>query len=204
MNVRLNYDFDFTAGIWMDDELRFNRYKLGMYMVTGTDNSFNQSTSMERIRYFLGKVSRSVFINQENIETIEKLVDIGVPVITLPGDPYDQYIELALYRKFNAITEGNIIVTDIELASLFGDFINYLHCDEEDLGPFAEDNWWSKPTLEQFNKKLLHKGKNVVKITRYPDWKEVDLGWEAEQEDEYEYVVEFTPDNSVTFEKDEN
>ena len=71
MNVRLNYDFDFTAGIWMDDELRFNRYKLGMYMVTGTDNSFNQSTAMERIRYFLGKVSRSVFINQESIETLK-------------------------------------------------------------------------------------------------------------------------------------
>jgi len=204
MNVRLNYDFDFTAGIWMDDELRFNRYKLGIYMITGTNNSYNQSTAMERIRYFLGKVSRSVFIHQENTETIEKLIDLGIPIITLPGDPYDQFVELALYRKFNAITEGNIIVTDIEFASLFGDFINYLHCDEEDLGPFAEDNWWSKPTLEQFDKKLLHKGKNVVKITRYPDWKEVDLGWEEEIEDDVEYVVEFTPDNSVTFEKDEN
>jgi hypothetical protein len=204
MNVRLNYDFDFTAGIWMDGELRYNRYKIGMHMVTGTENSFNQSTAMERIRYFLGKVSRSVFINSENIEIIEKLIDIGIPVITLPGDPYDQFVELALFRKFNAITEGNIIVTDIELASLFGDYINYLHCDEEDDGPFAMESWWSKSTLEQFDKKLLHKGKNVVKITRYPDWNEVDLGWESEQDDEYEYVVEFTPDNSLAFEKDEN
>jgi len=204
MNVRLHYEFDFTAGIWMDDELRFNRYKLGLYMITGTENTFNQSTALERIRYFLSKVSCSIFINEENVNTIEKLLDVGIPVITIPGDPYDQFVELALYCKFNAITENNLIITDVELSSLFGDYIKYLHCDEEALGPFENDNWWSKPTLEQFDKKLLHKGKNVVKITRYPDWREVNLGWEEQQDDDDEYVVEFIPDNSVTFDKDEN
>jgi len=202
MNIRLNSEFDFNSGIWMDDELRFNRYKLSLYMITGTENNNDQGTALERIRYFLAQASRSVFINSDNVDVIEQLIDLGVPVITLPGDPYDQFIQIALFKKLNAITEDNLVITDIELSSMFGDYVKYLHCDEEPTGPFEDENWWSKTTPEQFDKKILHKGKNVVKITRYPDWKEVDLAWDADQDDEY--VIEFVPDNSVTFDKDED
>lgn len=204
MNVRISYDFEFLTGIWMNDELLYNKYNLKIYLITGTENNYDQGIALERIRYFLTKVSQSVFVNEEETDIIERFLDLGVPVMTLPGEAYDQFVQLALFLKFNAITEKNLVVTDMELSSMLGDNVVYLHCDEEPIGPFQTDDWWYKPTLEQFNKKLLGKDDNIVRIQRTPDWAEVDLSWEADYNPEQNVEFELEIDNSVTFDKDEN
>jgi hypothetical protein len=150
MNVRLQYDLDFLAGIYYDDRLQMNSYSVSMSLVTKTVDAVNTNIAMDRLKIFIhGEMSNTVFVNQALSERAEMLHIIGANVTTLPEEPVDQIIGMMLYYKLNAIMEGRMTVTRLDLMSVLGDSVWYQHDAEEDSpGPFRVEGWWHEPTVQ--------------------------------------------------------
>ena len=64
MNVRLQYDLDFLAGIYYDDHLQINSYSVSMSLLTKTADAASTNTAMNRLKAFMhGELANTVFIN---------------------------------------------------------------------------------------------------------------------------------------------
>jgi hypothetical protein len=143
MNVRLHYETGFLAGVYFDDRLQINSYQVGLHLVTRTVDSENSNIALERIKIFVDSLNSTVFINSCWPLHEEMMSDMGIDITTLPEEPVDQIVGMMLYYKLNAIMEGRMEVTQIELSSSLGDHVCYLHDDEDSAGPFAQDGWWN-------------------------------------------------------------
>lgn len=199
MNVRLQYDLEFLAGIYYEDTLQMNKYSVSMNLLTKTKDSASTNIAMDRIKAFIfGELDSTVFINQNNMERAEFLQMIGANVTTLPEEPVDQIIGMMLYYKLNAITEGRMAVTALDLCSSLGDSVWYQH-DEDDLsGPFAQHGWWHDATIQHETIEHDPDPGNVVKVMS-TGWYELGLDWPETQLPANANVVVF-----ANFNKDEN
>ena len=178
MNVRLEYDMNWRAAIWFEDRLQINDYNAELSIHTNTDNHEDHVTCMARLNHFVyHELTNTVFIKQDDQEQLRALVAAGIKVTTLPEEPIDQIIGIALYCKLNAILEKRMIVTNVTIQSLLGDNVRYLHSNQESLGPCAETGWWTDPGPVHSNFKPATGSKRVVKINRTPTWRDMDLGW---------------------------
>ena len=128
MNVRLQYDIEFLAGIYYDDRLQLNKYDVSMNLLTKTKDSLSTNIAMERLKAFMfDELASTVFINQDNMERAEFLQMLGINVTTLPEEPVDQIVGMMLYYKLNAIMEDRMTVTNLDIASALGDHVWYQH-----------------------------------------------------------------------------
>ena len=177
MNVKLQYDMDFMAGIWYNGQLQMNHYSLSMSMLTQTMDSAATNVAMDRLKYFvLAHMQNTVFIDQQQLEIAEMLKTLGVNVTTLPGEPVDQLVGIMLYCKLNAIMENRMIITSLDINSVLGDSVWYRHDEEDDLGPFMQDGWWSRASTQHDVVDLEPVTDNVVKVTTQ-GWHDVGLEW---------------------------
>jgi hypothetical protein len=180
MNVRLQYDMDFMAGIWYENQLQMNQYSISMNLVTQTTNASATNIAMDRLKYFVQiYMQNTVFINQDRLEVAEMLKTMGINITTLPGEPVDQLIGIMLYCKLNSIMEGRMIVTSLDLSSVLGDSVWYRHDDEDALGPFVNDDWWNRASTQHDIVDLEPATEKVVKVTTQ-GWHEIGLEWEDE------------------------
>lgn len=178
MNVRLEYDMNWRAAIWFEDRLQINDYSAELSIHTNTMDHEDHVTCMARLNHFVyHELTNTVFVKQDNQEQLKALAAAGIKVTTLPEEPIDQIIGIALYCKLNAILEERMIVTNVTIQSLLGDNVRYLHSNQESLGPCAEAGWWTDPGPVHSNFKPTTGGKRVVKINRTPTWRDMDLGW---------------------------
>jgi len=177
MNVRLQYDLEFLAGIYYEDQLQMNRYTVSLNLLTKTKDSVSTNVAMDRVKAFVhGALESTVFINQNNQERAEMMQLLGINVTTLPEEPVDQIIGMMLYYKLNAVMEGRMVVTQLDIASSLGDLVWYQH-DEEDLaGPFSEDGWWHYASMQHDTVERDPVPDNVVKVTS-TGWYEMNLEW---------------------------
>ena len=178
MNVRLQYDMDFLAGIYYDERLQLNSYSISMSLLTKTTDAVNTNIAMDRLKMFMhGELSNTVFINQALRERAEMLQIMGVNVTTLPEEPVDQIVGMMLYYKLNAIMEGRMSVTRLDLMSALGDSVWYQHDAEEDSpGPFRAEGWWHESTVQHDTVVQGDSGDNVVKVIPNA-WIEYGLTW---------------------------
>lgn len=175
MNVRLEYQTRFSAGVVYNDQYEINHYDLTINMLTNTVDTYEQNVAFDRIKYWIHNiVDSSVFINQDN-ELVTAFQQTSQRVLILPDEPYDQIIELMMFVKLDAIVEGKMIITDIRLSSTLGDNMFYLHNEEESVGPFSSDGWWTLLTPQWFSNTTNKK--KVVSITETPRWEDIDLSW---------------------------
>jgi hypothetical protein len=183
MNVRLQYDLDFLAGIYYDDRLQLNSYSVSMSLLTKTTDAASTNIAMDRLKYFVhGELANTVFVNQDHNKA-ELMQILGINVTTLPEEPVDQIVGMMLYYKLNAIMEGRMAVTRLDLSSVLGDSVWYQHDDEEDSpGPFRAEGWWHQPTVQHNSILDLEPADNVVRVTPNA-WHELGLIW-PEQETE--------------------
>jgi len=178
MNVRLQINLEFPAGLYIGDQLRLNYYSVSIQLCTVTADPEQTNTAMERLKMFVyAELADTVFINQEDLERAQMLELLGMNITTLPEEPIDQIIGIALYCKLNAILEEKMIVTNVTIQSLLGDNVRYLHSSQESLGPCADPGWWTDSGPVHSNFKPATGGKRVVKINRTPTWRDMDLGW---------------------------
>lgn len=181
MNVRLQYDLDFLAGIFYDERLQLNHYTVSLSLTTKTTDAHSTNVAMQRIKCFVWQeLQDTVFINQAQAETSEMFSLLGVNVTTLPEEPVDQIIGIMLYCKLNAIMEGRMIVTDLDIQSTLGDQVWYRHSDDDAVGPFAESGWWHQPGYQHdIVRKDDNDNENVVKVVSQ-GWHEYGLEWPDE------------------------
>lgn len=177
MNVRLQYDLEFLAGIYYDDCLQINSYDVSMSLVTKSKDVASTNIAMDRVKAFVyGVLQSTVFINQNNMERAEFLQLAGCNVTTLPEEPVDQIIGMMLYYKLNAIMEERMVITNLDLSSKLGDGVWYQHDEEDSAGPFSQDGWWHKSNIQHDTIELEEQQDNVVKVTS-TGWYEMDLDW---------------------------
>lgn len=180
MNVTLQYYIDFLGAVWFEDRLHMNSYSLGLSLLTASDNSSFTNVAMERVKHFINyELANAVFINQQHDAVCDSLKKLGANMCTLPDEPVDQIIGIMLFCKLNAITQGNLLITELEIASTQGDNIWYKHHADDNIGPFVQEGWWSS---KNYNKTTIDTklDKNVVSLER-DGWKEYGLEWPDQQ-----------------------
>ena len=199
MNVRLQYDLEFLAGIYYEDQLQMNRYTVSLNLLTKTKDSVSTNIALDRAKAFVhGALESTVFINQANAERAEFMQMMGIGVTTLPEEPVDQIIGMMLYYKLNAVMEERMAVTSLDISSTLGDSVWYQHDSEDMPGPFAEDGWWHRASMQHETVEREPTPGNVVKVIS-TGWHELNLEWPENSNS--------ASDNTVVFAKfgpDEN
>jgi hypothetical protein len=192
MNVRLQYNTIFTAGIFYGGQLRMNNYQVRLSLITIAPDGEDHNVALERIKFFIhNQLASSVLINGADHEQCQRLISAGVRITNLPEDPIDQIVGIMLYCKLNAIIEDRMAVHEIEIASELGDHIVYFHCDDEAQGPLVDAGWWNNSDTSHCD--LTNLESKTVDIQQIMSWKDLNLDWEADQVD----IV--SQDNKVLF-----
>jgi len=197
MNVRLHYETGFLAGVYFDDRLQLNSYQVGLHLVTRSVVPADSNVALDRVKTFVNGLNSTVFINSCWLLHEEMMSEMGIDITTLPEEPVDQIVGMMLYYKLNAIMEGRMEITQLELSSVLGDDICYLHDDQDPAGPFAQDGWWNDSSARRRGKTATDSETNVVKIT-HKNWREFGLDWPEETSKDTKTVVH------VNFSKNEN
>ena len=177
MNVRLKYDLPFTAGIYHNGSFYMNNYTLRVLMATVSDDPDDQTTAFERLKYFICTCMEStIFIDADETEQCNRYVQAGLRITTMPGAPVDQLIGIMLYHKLNAVMENRMIVFETELSSAIGEYMVYLHSEEENTVGYVQPEWWTTADLTHSDH-VAANSDNVVSIPQATAWRELDLEW---------------------------
>ncbi len=182
MITRIERDIFFVAGVHFDDAYYINTYDFTLSMLVETDIPKEHHIAMERLDFFIKNVvTNGVFVDEDDHESIEKYVDAGMKVMTLPGQPFDQIVAMTVLLKLNAIMENRIKITDITISSLLGEGLRYPIVSEtaENADIMIGDNWWHRNDLETTNQNvfLFEPENNVVKLFDDSVWAEHELSW---------------------------
>jgi len=189
MNVRLYYETVFLAGVYFDDQLQMNSYNVGINLITRTLDSANSNIALERVKTFIDGLNSTVFINSCWPDHEEIMSQMGIDVTTLPEEPVDQIVGMMLYYKLNAVMEGRMEITQLELSSSLGDNVCYLHDEEDPIGPFHQTGWWHDATAIRTKNSPTDTKTNIVKI-KHKNWREFGLEWpKTESKDAANTVV---------------
>ena len=178
MTTRVKREFNFVAGIWLEGEYQIGMYSFTLFIEILTDDPYEQSVALERMKYFIDEVvTNSVFVETSDIKVIDIFTGLGMKVCVLPLEPYDQAISVALLLKLNAITEGKFNITNMSFKSQLSDDVEYLIDIDDEVEAYAtKNNWWNDSGSNLNNKKSNKKDK-IVKLHKDNEWTELDLGW---------------------------
>lgn len=175
MNVRIQYPMRFMAGIHYDGKLQLNEYTVKVYMMTATENPDDHNTALNRIKYFVyNELDNTIFVDGYDEDQCQKYINAGLNITTMPGDPVDQLIGIMLFNKFTAITEGRLLIGEIEISSMLSDGVVYLHGENENVNDVDPPAWWSASDLVHSD---LTETDKVVSMHKSSVWREIDLAW---------------------------
>ncbi len=179
MNVRLKKTLHWSNVLIYDDDFVINHYTAEVSMITVTADHAQQNIAYDRAKAFVQDIlQNSIMISAEHTESAA-WKKTAARVIELPADPVDQVIGIMLYTKLNAIMEDRIIVTDIEISSMLGEEMKYLHNAQESLGPMSQSGWWSDHRPIWTDQRSGRNKDNVVSMRKHLDWKHYGLDWPA-------------------------
>jgi hypothetical protein len=177
MNVRLQTNLEFPAGIYYDDRLRMNRYTVSVQLCTAVTDHEQINIAMDRLKMFVySELADTVFINQADAERAQVMDILGINITTLPEEPIDQIVGLMLYSKLNAVMEGRMFIEQLNVSSLLGDDVTYLHDMEDAVGPFQAEGWWHASDTSHNSFDLIETQENVVKVPT-TGWGKYNLNW---------------------------
>jgi hypothetical protein len=177
MNVRLQINLEFPAGLYIGDQLRLNYYSVSIQLCTVTADPEQTNTAMDRLKVFVyAELADTVFINQEDLERAQMLDLLGMNITTLPEEPIDQIVGLMLYCKLNAVMENRMIVERLDIASALGDDVFYLHEHGDAVGPFQTDGWWLTSDITHNSLAPIEAHENVVHVP-VTGWGKYNLNW---------------------------
>lgn len=178
MNVRLQYNLEFAGCIHMEHMLQVNQYQINLGLETQSTDRQAINVAMDRLKCFIkSELADAVFINQAHSDLAEVLQMVGANVVTLPEEPVDQIVGLMLFCKLNAIMEGVMVVTTLDICSTLGDEVWYEHTEEDAIGPLADEGWWHLADTTHNNLTAEEPGDNVVKVPSNSWATEYGLMW---------------------------
>lgn len=184
MTARIQRDFNFLSGIFVENEFYMNIYEVNVQFTVVTKNVQEQNTALQRMKYLFSEIlENTLFIDQNEKDAIEKFSQADIKIAILPEEPYDQIMGIMLFSKLNAIVEGRLEITDICITSKLCDGVGYLHSTEEDSGPFKSRGWWNDSNPKLYDTPLRSKSKKIVKLKKtQSNWDDLNLGWEEKKQ----------------------
>jgi hypothetical protein len=168
---------------------RINLYSLTVSLITNTSDANEQNVAYERIKYWINEVlNDTVFINSDS-DLVDAYHATGQRIMLFPDHPVDQLVGYMIYLKLNAITEERLLITNIEVASILGDDMIYVHNEDENFILESRPKWWeeSQPCWSDYKSKK--KSNNIISINRMPEWSELDLDWEPSDNNNEHSIV---------------
>jgi len=179
MNVRLEHQFQFTAGTYLDDTLQMNNYYIKLEMITQTIDGVEQNIALDRMRHMMfNHFQNCVFVNITDTDAIDRFQSADINVVILPETPVDQIIGIMLYCKMNAIMQDRLFITQLKISSDLGQNLWYLQNEEEDVGPFEELGWWHTADPNTFEKNTNYS--NIIRLQKTDSWHDYHLEWDDE------------------------
>lgn len=190
MNVRLQHNLVFTAGVHYHGQLIMNNYLLKAYMITNYVESEQVDMAFERLKFFVNEeLDSTIFINKECKEECRLYAAAGIKVTTIPNEPVDQIVGVMIFHKLNAIMEGRISVVETELSSTIGDNVVYIHSENELTNDLDIPAWWTTPDLNHSELDVLDSDKVFAIPYSGPNWDDLDLAWPNEEPKETGNIV---------------
>jgi hypothetical protein len=197
MTARIKREFNFIAGIWLQNEYQIGIYSFTMFIDILTEDPYEQSIALERMKYFVDdRITNSVFIESSERKIIDNFINLGMKVCVLPVEPYDQALAIPLLLKMNAITEGKFNITHMSFKSHLSDDVEYLIDIEDGFEPYSDKtSWWNDSGSNISDNKKTNKKDKIVKLHKDNEWAELDLGWKHPCKPEASEII-FTLDTT--------
>lgn len=183
MTARIQRGFDLQMGVHFTGVFYMNIYDIDLHFNVETENIKEQNIALERIKFYLTAcLENSIFVHEKEEDAIEKYMAANLKVSILPEEPYDQIVGIMLMTKLNAITEGRLVISDINISSRMSDGVSCMYSIEENLGPFHLKDWWSENNTKINDYKYSPKNQKILKLMKHTDWADVYLNWDNADE----------------------
>jgi hypothetical protein len=195
MNVNIRKTFKFQCVTALEETTTITSFTATVFMVPETESSDNHYIAYERISYWIHEVlDNSVLISRDN-KNLTHFENIGMRCLILPDDPHDHFVAALLSVKLNAICEGELSVTDVEVSNVINDGIIYMQSCEDDPMIFAEQGWWQDAAPSWFAKHAKNKSQaKVISLSPKVSWKDHDLAWATSKNDRAVIDISVTDD----------
>jgi hypothetical protein len=82
-----------------------------------------------------------------------------------------------LYHKLNAVMENRMIVFETEISSAAGEYMTYLHSEDEDVVGFVQPEWWTTPDLVHSDIVPVESEK-IVSMPSGTAWRDLEMDWD--------------------------
>lgn len=182
MGTRICKHFDFLSAVYFEGKFLINSFDISLTLSVETDSIHEQNVAMDRIKYFINeRLENCVFVQDTETKIIEKYQAAGLKVCSLPEEPYDQIITILLLQKLNAICEGKLIVTDIQLESILSDGVGFMY-DIDDMQNIHQykNGWWTENS-NIISNTVLGKKEKIVRLIKNNDWVSLGLDWNSKE-----------------------
>ena len=177
MNVRLVKTWYWQSGRVLAGDCYINAYTARVQMHTTAMDHAEHSVAYERMDHWFQNVMQdSVLIAAEDAR-LRAYGATGQRLLIFPEDPVDQLVGIMLCLKLNSITEGRLVITDVDLSSVNGEEMTYRHNHTEATGPMASAGWWQDPRPTWSSAGTKTSSSKVVALSRSPEWHAVGLDW---------------------------
>jgi len=190
--------FLFSNTIFFNNQFLVNQYQCDIKMHVASDVEREQVIAMERIKAFLYEILDSaVIIHSAYDEKINKLIDCGFKVCTIPEEPYDQVLAIMLILKLNAITEGKLITNEINISSSISDNVKFICNLTDNLGPFDAKGWWSSSDTKLSDKKFSNTKDKIVRLVKNGnEWDSLGLSYKEKKTKQKSAEIKFINDEN--------
>jgi len=183
LGTRISREFNFLAAVYFEKNFLMNSYDVSLTFTVETDSIHEQNIAMDRVKFFVNQqLENCVFVQDTETKLIDKYRDAGLKVCCIPDEPYDQIITILMLYKINAICEGRLVATDIQLNSMLSDDVGFLY-DIEDLTvqhPY-KSGWWTENSTTITNN-VSGKKEKIVKLVKKYDWASLGLDWKERKD----------------------
>ena len=181
MSTRIERSFDLHASVFFKNTFYMNHYNIVLNMSVEVESIHEQNVAMERINLLFNECLDScVFIQNIEKKMIDKFKDANLKISTIPDEPYDQIVAIALLRKVNAICEGRLVLDEITLGSRLSDGVKFVYDILEPMGPFEKQGWWNDSNTSINDLSKVNKKEKIVKLVKtcQMEWADYELYWE--------------------------
>lgn len=191
MNNTIKWATHFTTTVFSNSEILTNIIDLEIYFSCRTDDVVIQNIGFERLKYLFNELSNASLLMNSKHKMFKSLVkSFDNNILTLPTEPDDQLLLWCLFKKIDKILDNNFILSEMKLASLLGENVQYTYNGETNGIEALDDKWvydhkqfdfwWNRSDTATYD--LIN---DPVKKTIYTgkiNWQELNLDWQTEDE----------------------
>lgn len=136
---------EFRSIIIVGDELFHNEYDITCHITPVTADLEEQNEYFDKLKSLFELIFANTVVSWRDEPFFELLKEhSNNRFVELPRPPYDQVMAAVAFTKANAVMQGKILVTRLELSSFQGDGITYsIEKDGPEIELLDVDNWFS-------------------------------------------------------------